>query len=74
MAPESGNHSLHGHSNAIEWYVVATKSGEEPVAKVNLENQGYPDAPNHPEFPSTLLKPGDSYLNWATFYLERLGS
>ena len=24
-----------------------------------LETQHYPDSPNHPEFPSTLLKPGE---------------
>ena len=26
-----------------------------------LETQHYPDSPNHPNFPSTVLKPGDSY-------------
>jgi aldose 1-epimerase len=26
-----------------------------------LETQHYPDAPNHPEFPSTVLRPGDIY-------------
>jgi len=26
-----------------------------------LETQHFPDSPNHPEFPSTLLKPGDHY-------------
>ncbi len=26
-----------------------------------LETQKYPDSPNHPEFPSTLLKKGDKY-------------
>lgn len=26
-----------------------------------LEAQHYPDSPNHPEFPSTLLQPGDIY-------------
>ena len=26
-----------------------------------LETQKYPDSPNHPEFPSTLLKPGETY-------------
>jgi aldose 1-epimerase len=26
-----------------------------------LETQHYPDSPNHPEFPSTILKPGDTY-------------
>lgn len=26
-----------------------------------LEPQGFPDAPNHPHFPSTVLKPGETY-------------
>ncbi len=26
-----------------------------------LETQHYPDSPNHPEFPSTELKPGDTF-------------
>jgi aldose 1-epimerase len=26
-----------------------------------LETQHYPDSPNHPDFPSTELKPGDTY-------------
>ena len=26
-----------------------------------LETQHYPDSPNHPEFPSTVLKPGETY-------------
>jgi aldose 1-epimerase len=26
-----------------------------------LETQHYPDSPNHPEFPTTLLKPGDEF-------------
>ena len=26
-----------------------------------LETQHYPDSPNHPEFPTTLLKPGETY-------------
>jgi aldose 1-epimerase len=28
-----------------------------------LEPQHYPDSPNHPAFPSTVLKPGQSYRN-----------
>jgi aldose 1-epimerase len=28
-----------------------------------LEPQHYPDSPNHPEFPSTVLKPGQTYRN-----------
>lgn len=26
-----------------------------------LETQHFPDAPNHPQFPSTLLRPGETY-------------
>ena len=26
-----------------------------------LETQHYPDSPNHPEFPSTVLRPGEKY-------------
>ncbi len=28
-----------------------------------LEPQGYPDAPNHPHFPSTMLSPAQAYLH-----------
>ena len=28
-----------------------------------MEPQHYPDSPNHPEFPSTELKPGETYHN-----------
>ena len=30
-------------------------------AGVALETQHYPDSPNHPEFPSTVLRPGDTF-------------
>jgi aldose 1-epimerase len=32
-----------------------------------LETQHYPDSPNHPDFPSTLLKPGDA-MHSTTIY------
>lgn len=32
--------------------------GLPPYAGVALETQGYPDAPNRPDFPSTVLRPG----------------
>ena len=28
-----------------------------------LEPQHYPDSPNHENFPSTVLKPGETYTN-----------
>jgi len=35
-----------------------------------LETQHYPDSPNHPEFPSTVLKPGETYLSKTTYLFE----
>lgn len=32
-----------------------------------FETQHYPDSPNHPEFPSVTLEPGDSYTTKTTF-------
>ncbi len=32
-----------------------------------LETQHYPDSPNHPTFPSTVLKPGDTYKQTTVF-------
>jgi len=34
-----------------------------------LEAQHYPDSPNHPGFPSTLLNPGEEYSHTVTFEL-----
>lgn len=35
---------------------------------VCLETQHYPDSPNHPDFPSTLLKPGESYYSKTIYH------
>ncbi len=32
-----------------------------PYAGVALEPQNYPDAPNHPNFPNSVLRPGQKY-------------
>ena len=34
---------------------------------IAIEAQGFPDAPNHPNFPSQLLKPGDEYSRYIEF-------
>ena len=35
--------------------------GHQQHAAICLECQQYPDAPNHPSFPSTVLRPGETY-------------
>ena len=32
-----------------------------------LETQHYPDSPNHPSFPSTILQPGQTYASKTIF-------
>ncbi|MBB6253656.1 aldose epimerase family protein [Nitrospirillum iridis] len=32
-----------------------------PIAGFSLESQHYPDSPNHPAFPSTVLRPGQEF-------------
>ena len=43
---------------------TGTGKGGKPYARRTafcLETQHYPDSPNHPAFPSTILKPGETY-------------
>jgi aldose 1-epimerase len=28
-----------------------------------LETENFPDAPNHPEFPNSILRPGETYTH-----------
>jgi aldose 1-epimerase len=35
-----------------------------------LETQKFPDSPNHPDFPSTLLMPGDVYSTSCTYLFD----
>ena len=44
--------------------VVYTPPG---FAAICFETQNYPDAPNQPNFPSSVLKPGETYLNESEF-------
>ncbi|HJP76445.1 MAG TPA: galactose-1-epimerase, partial [Pseudonocardiaceae bacterium] len=34
-----------------------------------LETQHYPDSPNHPNFPSTVLRPGQTYQQETVYQL-----
>jgi len=36
-----------------------------------LETQHYPDSPNHPNFPSTILRPGDTFRSTTVFTFGR---
>ncbi|WP_445381692.1 aldose epimerase family protein [Robiginitalea sp. IMCC43444] len=42
----------------------------ETFAGICFETQNYPDAPNHPNFPSAILLPGNTYLNESLFTFD----
>lgn len=44
---------------------LVCKNGKAPVdhGAVCLETQHFPDSPNHPEFPSTVLRPGENFTS-----------
>ena len=44
----------------------------EDVPSICLETQNYPDAPRHSHFPSSLLLPGQTYLNESRFVFDRV--
>jgi aldose 1-epimerase len=49
--------------------VLEGKSGKPYVHRggLCLETQHYPDSPNQPEFPNTILKPGETYTSKTVF-------
>jgi aldose 1-epimerase len=38
-----------------------------------LETQHFPDSPNHPEFPSTILRPGETFRSETVFAFSTVG-
>jgi aldose 1-epimerase len=45
----------------------------QPRAGFGLEAQHFPDSPNHPEYPSTLLRPGETYESRTVFAFGTTG-
>jgi aldose 1-epimerase len=41
-----------------------------PQSSVCLETQHFPDSPNHPNFPSTLLNPGEEYVSTTIYHFS----
>jgi aldose 1-epimerase len=43
------------------------RNGFGPRSAFCLETQHFPDSPNHPQFPSTILRPGETYESTTVF-------
>lgn len=50
-------------ANSLKDVVGKGRVVYQPQAGVCLEPQHYPDAPNHPSFPTTVLRPGETFRN-----------
>jgi len=55
--------------NFLNGRLANTKGGVKYVknAALCLETQHFPDSPNHPNFPSTILKPGETYKSTTVY-------
>jgi len=52
------------------YYIPTLKNRFGRYSGLALETQHYPDSPNHPEFPSTELHPGETYKSKTTYLFE----
>ena len=49
-------------ANFVEENIGKSGTLYHPQNAICLETQNYPDAPNHPSFPSAVLRPGEVYF------------
>lgn len=75
-APESGRVLTIATSEpGVQLYTADGLDGRPfgPGAGVALETQHHPDSPNRPDFPSTVLRPGEVYASWTTYSFTTRG-
>ena len=55
--------------NFLDGTLTNTKGGQKYVqhAALCLETQHFPDSPNQPSFPNTILKPGEKYSHTSLY-------
>ena len=52
------------------YYIPSLGSRFGRYSGLALETQHYPDSPNHPDFPSTVLRPGETFQSKTTFHFQ----
>jgi len=78
--PASGRlMTMHTTEPAVQFYtgnnLKGNKTGKEGVAFASryglcLETQHFPDSPNHPDFPTTTLRPGERFQSTTVYKLS----
>lgn len=73
-SPGSGiQMSLYSNQPGVQFYTGNFLDAPfTPYQAFCLETQQFPDAPNQPGFPNTILRPGESYLSQTRFQFECL--
>jgi aldose 1-epimerase len=74
MTVHTDQPSVHVYVGGNCFGQVAGKEGAQyhPLSGICFEAQHYPDSPNHPHFPSTVLKKGEEYYQRTSFKFENL--
>jgi aldose 1-epimerase len=83
LAPNDGLHHLHGRGfdkhvwnadalpheehRAVTFFRVSPSRVYPRRAGLRLETQHFPDSPNHPQFPCTILRPGTELTSRTVF-------
>ena len=66
------------HAYTANWFSGETRGAQgklyRPHDGLALETQHYPDAPNRPDFPSTELRPGETFRSSTIFRFSASGS
>ena len=52
---------VHTSEPGLQFFSANSLSGFVPRAGLCLETQHFPDSPNQPQFPSTILRPGETF-------------
>jgi aldose 1-epimerase len=64
---------LHTTEPGMQLYFGNFLGGEfAPFSALCMEPQHYPDSPNHPLFPSTILLPGEEYFQSTVYRFDTL--
>lgn len=55
-------------------HVYTGKYLPQPYTGLALEPEFYPDSPNHPEFPTTILRPGEVFFRYVEYEFSEVGT
>ncbi len=67
--------TLGGKTSGVIMYVYTDQPGMQlynTASEICLETQHYPDSPNHPDFPTTVLRPGEVFRSRTEYAFSKV--